>query len=247
MELFSVRDKIIVITGSSKGIGKTLAIELSKLGAKVWIHGREEELLKKLSDDIGCKYCVADLNLDSDIEKMASTILNSERQIDVLINNAGFEKFLFIEDMDMELYDSIMNVCTRSHYYLTRLLLPHLKKSISPSIINMSSIHQSIPVRGNSPYCMAKAAMEMFTKVASLEFAKYHIKVNGIAPGAIKTDMNSEVVEKFDFDSWIPLGRVGETCDIVGGVVYLASSASSYVTGTTLFTDGGYSQNLLRY
>jgi gluconate 5-dehydrogenase len=114
----------------------------------------------------------------------------------------------------------------------------------------MSSIHQKVPVKSNSPYCMAKASMEMFGKVASLEFSKDNIRVNTIAPGAIRTDMNREIIKDMgeeNFNEWIPLGRVGETSEIFGPTLFLASSASSYVTGTTLYVDGGYMQNLLRY
>ena len=86
-----------------------------------------------------------------------------------------------------------------------------------------------------------------FTKVAALELAKYGIRVNNLAPGAILTDMNRELVEAMDFEQWIPIGRVGRADELIGPAVFLASDASSYVTGTTLYVDGGYSENLLRY
>lgn len=104
-----------------------------------------------------------------------------------------------------------------------------------------------MPVRGNGYYCMAKSSLAMYTRVAALELAQYGIRVNNLAPGAILTDMNRELVEQMDFDRWIPMQRVGRAEELAGPAVFLASEASSYVTGTTLFVDGGYSENLLRY
>lgn len=249
--MFSVKNKVILITGSTRGIGKTLAIEFKKKGATVIIHGRSETNCKKIAETIQCDFVSGDLSNELDVKKMAKTITMKYEKLDVLINNAGIEKHKKISEMDMNLYDSIQNVCVRSQYLLTSLLYPLLCNSDhGASIINMSSIHQLVPVKSNSPYCMAKASMEMFSKVASLEFSKDNIRVNTLAPGAIKTDMNFEVIEAMgenNFKEWIPLGRVGKTNEIFGPALFLASSASSYVTGTTLYVDGGYIQNLLRY
>ena len=122
-----------------------------------------------------------------------------------------------------------------------------MEKAKGASIINVTSIHETVPVRTQAYYCMAKAALSMLTKVAALEFAAKEIRVNNIAPGAIETDMNRELIQEMDFEQWIPMGRVGNSDEIVGPVIFLASEASSYVTATTVTVDGGYAQNLLRY
>ena len=143
--------------------------------------------------------------------------------------------------------DAIDKGNTKSAYVLLQKLLRALKKAGRASVINVTSIHQKVPVRENGYYCMAKASLGMFTKVAALELAKYGIRVNNLAPGAILTDMNRELVEAMDFEQWIPIGRVGRADELIGPAVFLASDASSYVTGTTLYVDGGYSENLLQY
>ncbi len=127
---------------------------------------------------------------------------------------------------------------------------PPLKRSPAGSIINITSIHQTVPYPNNAAYSMSKAALAMFTKVAALELAPRHIRVNNFAPGAVETDINRDVLDAIGrdkFQEWIPLGRVAITREMIGPALFLASNASSYVTGTTLYADGGYRQNLVRY
>ena len=173
--------------------------------------------------------------------------MDSTDTLDVLVNNAGFETHCPVESAMEEEMDSVYNVNAKSPFFLLQKLLPMLRKSEGASVINVTSIHQKVPVRENGYYCMAKASLSMFTKVAALELAKENIRVNNLAPGAILTDMNRELVENMEFEQWIPLERVGRAEELVGPAVFLASAASSYVTGTTLYVDGGYSENLLRY
>lgn len=245
--LFDVSKKTIVITGSTRGIGFTLAKSLKELGANVWIHGSTKEKAEKVAKEHGFKYLWADLRDLSSIDLMVDTLKKEEEKIDVLINNAGFELHDKLEEMNEKILEDIHNVNLNSPMLLAKKLFPLLRKSDYPSIINISSIHQYVPVKTNIYYCTAKAALEMFNKIASLEWAKYGIRVNNIAPGAIATDMNRELIEKLPFDEWIPLQRVGETSEIVGPVIFLCTKASSYMTGASIFVDGGYQHNLLRY
>ena len=152
-----------------------------------------------------------------------------------------------MEQGSREEMDAVYNVNAKAPYFLVQKLLPALKQAGKAAVINVTSIHQRVPVRGNGYYCMAKSSLAMYTRVAALELAQYGIRVNNLAPGAILTDMNRELVEQMDFDRWIPMQRVGRAEELAGPAVFLASEASSYVTGTTLFVDGGYSENLLRY
>lgn len=245
--LFDVSGKTIVITGSTRGIGFTLAQNLKELGANVWIHGSNKERTQKVAEKYGFKFVWADLSDLSTIDLMVDTIIKEEEKIDVLINNAGFEVHDKLEELDAKKITDIHNINLNSPMMIAKKLFPLLKKSDYPSIINISSIHQYVPVKTNIYYCTAKAALEMFNKVASLEWAKYNIRVNNIAPGAIATDMNRELLKELPFEDWIPLQRVGDASEIVGPVVFLCSKASSYMTGASLFVDGGYQHNLLRY
>ncbi len=248
--IFSIKNKTIFITGSTRGIGKELALKLAALGAYVIVHGRNKETAQSLAKQINGDFVYGDLSDETQTYSIIENICQKQAKLDVLINNAGFEDHAYIEQMDMQLFDKIQNICMRSHYILTQGLIPLLKNAKGASIINMSSIHQNVPVKANSPYCMAKAAMEMFTKVLALELAPHNIRANNLAPGAIRTEMNADIIAQMgeeQFQQWIPMGRVGNTEEMVGPVVFLASSASSYMTGATLYVDGGYTQNLLRY
>ncbi len=249
-DLFSVKDKVVIITGSTRGIGKAIAKGYIEAGGKVWVHGVKEESTKKVAEEIGANnYVAADLSNINELEVMIKKIVSTESKIDVLINNAGFEEHSSIENIHTTCIDKIYNINTNSHYILLSKLIPLLKKSTFASIINITSIHDVVPVRNNSLYCMSKAALGMMGKVASLELGNHNIRVNNLAPGAIKTQMNENLLDDIGekFQQWIPLGRVGQVDEIIGPAIFLGSDAASYITGTTIYVDGGYKENLLRY
>lgn len=247
MKLFDLTGRVVLVTGGTRGIGFAIALGMKQAGAKVWIHGRKEESTRRVAREHGFQYVYGNLEEPECLDEMLKPLLAEEKSLDVLVNNAGFETHSPVETGREAEMDAIYNVNTKSPYFLTQKLLPLLRISGHGSVINVTSIHEKVPVRENGYYCMAKASTAMFTKVAALELAKDGIRVNNLAPGAILTDMNRELVEAMDFDQWIPLQRVGEAEELAGPAIFLASDASSYVTGTTLFVDGGYSENLLRY
>jgi NAD(P)-dependent dehydrogenase (short-subunit alcohol dehydrogenase family) len=181
---------------------------------------------------------------------MAETIAEQEERLDVLVNNAGFERAMTVEQMNMTAFDQIMRVNAGATVELTHRLFPLLKKSGGASIINVTSIHDLAPYPNHSPYSMSKAALAMFTRTACLEFGPYGIRINNLAPGAVETDINRAEIEAVGYDTfreWIPLGRVGQCDEMIGPALFLASDVSRYVTGATLYVDGGYMQNLVRY
>lgn len=247
MERFGVKDKVVLITGGTRGIGFALAKGFSEVGAKVWIHGSDKERTREIAEKNGWNWIYGDLTEPDRIDFYLNPFLEQEDKLDVLINNAGFESHSMIGDEVSGEWDNIYHVNAKSPYLFVNKLLTVLRSAKGASIINVTSIHQTVPVKGNGHYCMAKASLAMFTKVAALELAKDQIRVNNLAPGAILTDMNRELIQELDFESWIPLGRVGETEELIGPAIFLASQASSYITGTTLYVDGGYTENLLRY
>lgn len=245
--LFSLAGKTAFVTGGTRGIGLAIATALQQAGAKVWIHGSKKESTQKVALEHGFSFVYGDLLDEFARQDMVQQLKHEIEKLDILVNNAGFEYHSSIAQADEEYLDSIYQVNAKSPYLFVRDLLPLMQRGNGASIINVTSIHEVVPVRGNSSYCMAKAALAMFTKTAALEFGKWNIRVNNLAPGAISTDMNHELLLEYSFDEWIPLGRVGQVQDIAGPAVFLASDASSYMTGATLTIDGGYSQNLLRY
>lgn len=171
-------------------------------------------------------------------------------RLDVLVNNAGIEISQPLEDLDARVLDRTMAVDFVAPVRLTQLLLPALRASDHASVVNVTSIHESVPVRGNPAYCCAKAALAMFTRIAALELGPEGIRVNAIAPGAIETSHNSDLIDQIGrerFERWIPLGRIGSPQEVADAALFLAGDASRYVNGHTLRIDGGYADHLVRY
>jgi NAD(P)-dependent dehydrogenase (short-subunit alcohol dehydrogenase family) len=253
------REKVAVVTGSSRGIGRAIAEALAAAGARVWFHGSSDEG-RATADTAGQPFVRADFTRVSEIGAMAEMILSQENRLDILINNAGIEPIMPLEAIDWQKYEACFNVNVRAAVQLTTALLPLLKVSGAArvngssiggaSVINITSIHDSVPYPHNAVYSMTKAALNMFTKAAAIELAPQGIRVNSLAPGAIETDINREVIEKMGrekFAKWIPAGRLGTVEEVVGPALFLASDAASYVTGETLYADGGYRHHLVRY
>ena len=245
--MFDVKDMKVFITGGTRGIGLAIAKGFKNAGAKVWIHGSKEESTRKAAGENGFQYVYGNLKDVGTVHEMVEELAKSTDRLDVLINNAGCEMHGAVEELEEKDLEDLFRVNLFSPAMLVKDSLGLLKKSSYPSIINITSIHQQVAYKNNSAYCMSKAALEMQTKVSALELAGYGIRVNSIAPGAILTDINADIIAAMDFEDWIPLKRVGNTEEIVGPAIFLASRASSYITGSTLFVDGGYKENLLRY
>lgn len=245
--MFDVKNRNVLITGSTRGIGFAVAKGYREAGANVWIHGTKEESVRNIAAENGFNFVYGDLRESETVHRIVQEMAASAGTLDVLINNAGCEIHGSVEEMDEKKMEELFRVNLFSPVLLVRDCVELLKKSSYPSVINITSIHQQVPYKNNSAYCMSKAALEMHTKVSALELAKYGIRVNSIAPGAVLTDINADIIAAMDFEDWIPLGRVGRTEEIVGPAIFLASRAASYMTGSTIFVDGGYKENLLRY
>jgi glucose 1-dehydrogenase len=248
-KLFSLENKVALITGSSRGIGAAMARGFADAGARVWIHGLEEDLGRALAAEVGGRFVGGDLSNSDDIKAIAATLTASEDRLDILVNNAGIFVSMSIEQLDMAVYDRALQINLRAPVELTGRLLPLLKRSRCASIINLTSIHDTVPHPNDIPYCISKAGLAMFTKSASLELAAHNIRINNLAPGAVETDINRAILDTVGRDKFrerIPFD-VAQVEQLVGPAVFLASEASSYLTGTTLYADGGYLQNLVRY
>lgn len=246
---FDLQGKVALVTGSSRGIGCAIAKALRDAGAKVYLHGRKADPCENCSENCG-EFIAADLTNRDDVEGMARVLKAKEFHLDILINNAGYENPRELAELEAGDFDTQIEINLRAPVFLSQALLPLLRASNGASIVNVTSIHESVPAPTNGTYCMAKAALAMFTKVAALEWSPMGVRVNNLAPGVIATDMNREVIESIgreNFASWVPEGYVAEASTIVNAALFLASDASAYVNGTTLQADGGYALNLLRY
>jgi len=245
---FNLKGKKVFITGSTRGIGRALAKGFVESGCEVWIHGRKAKDCEAVAAQLGAKWINGDLSKKEEVSRIGDYFL-SLGTLDILINNAAIECANPIEALDTELFDSTFDVNVKAVTALIYKLIPLLKKSVSGTIMNVTSIHQETPYPNHSAYCMSKAALGMLTKCLALELAPYNIRINNFAPGAIRTEINKKVVDEMegDFKKWIPLGRVGSPDEMIGTALYLCSNASSYVTGATFYVDGGYREHIVRY
>lgn len=247
---FSLQGKIALITGSTTGIGRMLARGFTEAGVEVWGHGPGKDSLNGLDTELNGRVVTADFTDPAQINTMAGMLNEILPHLDILINNAGVEIIMPLERWDMQVFRKTMQVNLEAPVMLTGLLLPLLKKSSAASIINITSVHETVPYPNNSSYSMSKAALNMFTKAMSLELAPHGIRINNLAPGAVETDLNKEVLDRIGrekFAEWIPLGRVSNGGDVLPPALFLASEGARYITGTTLFAEGGYMHNLVRY
>jgi NAD(P)-dependent dehydrogenase (short-subunit alcohol dehydrogenase family) len=249
--IFSLKNKVIVITGSSRGIGKSIAEECAKLGAKVVISSRKLEACEaaayEINNALNEKSAIpiaANISNPDDLEVLVNKTNDEFGKIDVLVCNAASNPYMGgMEDIPLEMFDKIMANNVRSNHILTNLVLPQMKARNDGSIIIVSSIGG---LRGSSilgTYNMSKAADIAMVKNIAAEFGPFNIRANAIAPGLIKTDMakalweNPKILE--NVTSTNPLRRIGEPVEIAGIAVLLASRAGGYINGETIVVDGG--------
>ena len=250
-----LKNKIALISGASRGIGEAIALGFAKQGADIFVHyNSKPELAEKVSvkiKNMGCQAWLVKANLahPEEIKNMFQVIREKTNHLDILVNNAGFEFGKPFWEFTSDEWDSILNVNLRGAFlcmkYATQLML----NQKYGKIINMSSIHDMVSRKGFLPYCVSKAGLLMLTKAAALELAEQHIHVNAVSPGAIYTDMNRKILDEIEpqySKEHIPWQRIGESEEVVSATVYLASDESSYVTGTTIYIDGGYRLNAVR-
>ncbi|CAG2174431.1 unnamed protein product [Oppiella nova] len=247
--------KVVLITGSSAGIGAVTAIEFSRSGAQVVINGRNVGNLSQVANECekvspkGLKALevVGDVTKEDDCRRLVDATIKSFGKLDVLVNNAGYGAITSIYNTDlMATYDSLMATNLRSVVYLTHLCVAQLEKT-KGNIVNISSIAGLKPFDQVSVYCMSKVALDMVSKCLALELAPKGIRVNTINPASVRTNFDTAMgLTRKQYDDLLayreqsyPLGRVGEAIDIANVVLFLASDESSWVTGINFLSDGG--------
>ena len=247
---YNLKNKIALVTGAGKGLGKACAIALAEAGSNLVIISRTKKDLDQVSKitkrfKVKCKSYVFDITNYNEIKK----IINSQPKIDVLINNAGTNIPEYFDKVKRENMEYLVKINTVASFNLAQLcalkmLKTKNRKKIGGSIVNMSSQmgHVSGPKR--SVYSMTKFGLEGLTKGMALDLAKYNIRVNTICPTFVVTPMTKKFLKdkkfKKDMLSNIPLGRFAEMSEISSAVVFLASDAASMITGTSLLVDGGW-------
>lgn len=244
---FSLEGKTVLVTGASSGIGRGIAVECAKMGAKVVISGRNRERLQKTFSQLegeGHIQITADLSVQEDIERLADEL----PALNGFVNSAGIPKICPVKRIDRQTLEEIMNVNTFGPILLTSQILRKKKLQKKSSIVLIASISGVCMANtGEGPYAATKAALAGYAKTAAFELATQGIRVNTICPGLVPTDILTLSNEMFSEDQLketmygrYPLKRVGTPEDIANGAIYLLSDASSWVTGINLVIDGGY-------
>jgi len=246
--IFSVEGKNILITGSSSGIGYSLAMEFASRGAMVFINGRNSEKLEKAVTGLRKKgYKVRGLAFNVFDEQTISEELakldSEEINIDVLVNNAGIQIRSPLEKLSTSDWEEVLKVNLSGSFIVSREVARYMIPRKKGKIINICSLMSEIGRPTTGPYTASKGGLKMLTRAMTVEWASHNLQVNGIGPGYFKTEMTRPLFENSKFDSWIkdrtPSGRWGEVDELAGAAIFLASDASSFVNGQIIYVDGG--------
>ena len=246
-----LKGKIAVVTGGSTGIGQALAQGLAQSGARVVIVNRNAEngkaAAKKIVDQgLDAVSIPADLSRKEGVEKMAGEVLSRFDRIDILVNNAGTGVRKSALDLTEEDLDHIFDLNFKAVFRCCKIVGRKMIDQGGGKIVNVSSLAKHFTAMNRSGYSASKAAVSQYTRTLALEWAKYGVYVNDICPGIIRTPLTGAYIDSDENRmkvvlGKIPLKRLGRPEDMVGAVLFLASSASDYMTGQSLIIDGGYS------
>ncbi|MGD0312872.1 MAG: glucose 1-dehydrogenase [Acidimicrobiales bacterium] len=250
----TLHGKVAIVTGGNTGIGRAVVLSLAGEGADIvidYIANEDEELsveaaVRGLGDKVvGVK---ADVSKVEDLETLVSTAVSRFGRIDIMVNNAGIETRTSVLDTTEEQYAKVLDINLKSAFFGTQLAAKQMiAQGQGGRIINMTSVHEDWPMPGNTAYCLSKGGMRMLTRTAGVELAPHGILVVGVGPGAVDTPINKATVADpaalATLDAAIPIGRLAEPEEIASVVAFLAGDGASYITATTIFTDGGIMQS----
>lgn len=248
-DMFSLAGKVAIVTGGSRGLGKSMALGLADAGADVVVASRTQADLDKVAEEIKAKgrkslAISVDTTSAESVKNLADKTAEEFGKIDILVNNAGqgtTVPFLKIAEED---WDRIIDVNLKGYFLVTKLVGGYMFKAKSGRVINISSAMGHSPMPFMAHYAASKGAINAVTKSLAQEWATRGITVNAISPGYFVTDMNKTAYEDETMNKMIvrktPIGRWGEVDELVGLVIYLASDAASYITGAIIPMDGGW-------
>ena len=238
--MFDLKNKVVLITGATGGIGGEIARQMKNAGATVVVSGRNSEKLNKDFNDDFIKI-VADLSVDGACDKLVNDTIEKAGRIDILINNAGITKDTLMMRMSDEQFDDVINTNLRATFKMCRAAIMPMMKQKYGRIINMASIVGLVGGAGQTNYAASKGGIIALTKSIAAEVASRGITANCVAPGFIKTPMTDVLSDelKKTYLSQIPAGRFGEPVDVANACVFLASDEASYINGQTIHVNGG--------
>jgi glucose 1-dehydrogenase len=245
-----LQGKVALVTGSGQGIGRAIAVRLAREGARVVVEDREDgdkarETLAQVhaagSDGVVIAGDIADASADRRVMSQAVAAMG---RVDILVNNAGIEKRApFVEVTEAD-YDAVLGVNLRGAFFVTQAFVHHVReRGDGGVVVNVSSVHEELPFPHFASYAMSKGGLKMLMRDLAIELAPLGIRVNNIAPGAVQTPINAALMAQPDklkaLLANIPLKRLGTPEDVANAAAFLASDEAAYITGTTLFVDGG--------
>jgi NAD(P)-dependent dehydrogenase (short-subunit alcohol dehydrogenase family) len=250
LDSFRLDGKVALVTGGGRGLGRTMALALAEAGADVAIAGRTlatvEATAEELSKETGRRVQAfqADVSRQDDVTRLTAEVTAAMSAIDILVNNAGNNIRGPVQELTEADWDTVLNTNLKGPFLCAQAIGPAMAKRGWGRIINLGSILSVIAIPGRAPYASAKAGLTSLTRVLALEWAGTGVTVNAICPGPFGTEMNrallDDPVKYAEFVRNIPLGRWGEVDELAGVAVLLASDASSFITGSSVFIDGGW-------
>ncbi len=251
--LFSVRDQVVLVTGGSRGIGRAIAQGFVERGGRVIIASRDRGSLDKAVSEMqpaaaasgGTIQAVAcDVARKDDIDRLVATVLQDAGQIDTLVNVAGVNRRKPALALSEDDYDFVMDINLKGAFLLSQAVGRQMVERRQGCQINIASLNTDRPLKNVLPYAVSKAGIAHMTRALGLEWGKYGVRVNGIAPGFILTDLTRKLWSEETMQAWgranTPQQRLGQPEDLVGAAIFLASAASSFMTGQTIYVDGGF-------
>lgn len=252
-QLFDITAQRILITGGSRGIGFALARGMGLAGAKVVINGRNKDALNTAvenlrSEGIDANGAAFDVTSSTDVTEAVGQIAQTLGPIDTLINNAGMQHRQALDQFPDAAWNQIIATNLSSAFFVSRAVAKQMIARKSGQIINICSVQSELGRPSIAPYAATKGALKMLTKGMAIDWGMHGIRANAIGPGYFDTDLNAALVQNPEFSGWLtkrtPLGRWGQVDELVGAAIFLASKASTFVTGQVIYVDGGVTSSL---
>lgn len=248
--LFSVADQIVLVSGGSRGIGRAIAAGFADRGARVLITGREQSTLVATASELSktstypVEPWVCDVAKSQDIDQLVDAVVKKHARIDTLVNVAGVNRRKPVLELTEDDYDFVMDINLKGAFLVSRAVGRAMVQQRSGCQIQIASLNTDRPLTNVAPYAMSKAALSHMTRSLTLEWSPYGVRVNALAPGFILTDLTRKLWSDPTMQEWgrvnTPQRRLGTPEDMVGTALFLATKAADFMTGQTLYVDGGF-------
>lgn len=248
-DLFDVTGRLALVTGSSRGLGRTLALGLAAAGARVVLHGRDADALSEAADAVATiagerpatvRFDVTDAGA---VEEQVGGLIAEHGVPDILVNNAGLQRRAPFTEFDVADWDAVLASNLSSMFYVSRFVTPGMVERGSGKVINVASVQSKLARQTIAPYSASKGGVALLTQGMAADLARHGVQVNALSPGYFATDMNRALTSDEKFNDWLvnrtPAHRWGDVSELRGALLFLASDASSFVSGQNIVVDGG--------